>query len=171
MRIVDADELKQVVESELAGDGYGIRRFTEIIDNAPAVEAVHLDLHEKILDQTVRELFKCQEELEKVRNEKRPQGERCRMNNIYVLLDQMRSSIISMDLSYSQTIELLDQILKIEKAVDSEEKPHGEWIDCSEDYGYVECPVCGHLTTCDDNKDELHYCWYCGSKMGKGSAE
>lgn len=38
MRLVDADELKKAVESELAGDGYGIRRFTEIIDNAPAVE-------------------------------------------------------------------------------------------------------------------------------------
>lgn len=51
------------------------------------------------------------------------------------------------------------------------ERSTGEWIDCSEDYGYVECPVCEHLTTCHDNKDELHYCWYCGSKMGKGSAE
>ena len=50
-------------------------------------------------------------------------------------------------------------------------RPAGEWIDHSEDYGYVECPVCGNLTTCHDNKDELHYCWYCGSKMGKGAAE
>lgn len=40
-------------------------------------------------------------------------------NRAYVLLDEMRSSIISMDLSYSQTTELLDQILKIEKTVDS----------------------------------------------------
>lgn len=43
------------------------------------------------------------------------------MDNVYVLLNQMRSSIISMDLSYSQTIELLDKILEIEKAVDNEE--------------------------------------------------
>ena len=40
-------------------------------------------------------------------------------NRVYVLLDEMRTSIISMDLSYSQTSELLDQILEIEKAVDS----------------------------------------------------
>lgn len=38
---------------------------------------------------------------------------------IYVLLDEMRTSIISMDLSYSQTTKLLNQILEIEKAADS----------------------------------------------------
>lgn len=59
----------------------------------------------------------------------------------------------------------------IAQGIPYEENPKGEWIDHSEDYGYVECPVCEHLTTCYDNKDELHYCWYCGSKMGKGSAE
>ena len=47
--------------------------------------------------------------------------------------------------------------------------PQGEWIDYSED-GYVECPICGHLTTCEDNIDELHYCWNCGAKMQKGGA-
>jgi hypothetical protein len=45
----------------------------------------------------------------------------------------------------------------------------GEWIDCQE-YGYVECPFCGHATNCEDNKDELHFCFYCGAKM-KGGAE
>ena len=40
-------------------------------------------------------------------------------NKAYVLLDEMRSSIISMDLSYSQTTELLHRILEIEKTVDS----------------------------------------------------
>ena len=59
----------------------------------------------------------------------------------------------------------------IAQGIPYEERSTGEWIDCSEDYGYVECPVCEHLTTCDDNKDELHYCWYCGSKMGKDGAE
>lgn len=44
-------------------------------------------------------------------------------------------------------------------------KPQGEWIDCSEDYGYAECPFCEHLTTCGDNIDELHYCWNCGAKL------
>jgi len=40
----------------------------------------------------------------------------------------------------------------------------GEWIDYS-DEGYVECPFCGHATNCEDNIDELHYCFYCGAKM------
>lgn len=40
----------------------------------------------------------------------------------------------------------------------------GKWIDCS-DEGYVECPFCGHATTCEDNIDELHYCFYCGARM------
>ena len=51
------------------------------------------------------------------------------------------------------------------------EKPRGEWIDHSEDYGYVECPFCHELTSCSDNADELHYCWSCGAKLGKGGAE
>lgn len=46
-----------------------------------------------------------------------------------------------------------------------EARPQGEWIDQSEDFGYVECPFCGNLTTCHDNKDELHYCWHCGAEM------
>ena len=44
------------------------------------------------------------------------------------------------------------------------ERPKGEWKDYS-DEGYVECPFCGSATTCDDNKDELHYCWNCGSEL------
>ena len=51
------------------------------------------------------------------------------------------------------------------------ERSQGEWIDHSEDYGYVECPFCHELTNCDGNKDELHYCWHCGAKLGKGGAE
>ena len=60
--------------------------------------------------------------------------------------------------------DLIDEAPAVE-AKDIE--PQGEWIDCSEDYGYVECPICEHLTNCEGNKDELHYCWYCGSKLGK----
>ena len=40
----------------------------------------------------------------------------------------------------------------------------GKWIDYS-DEGYVECPFCSHATNCEDNIDELHYCFYCGAKM------
>ena len=45
-----------------------------------------------------------------------------------------------------------------------EQQKTGKWIDCS-DEGYVECPFCGHATTCEDNIDELHYCFYCGARM------
>lgn len=50
-------------------------------------------------------------------------------------------------------------------------RPQGEWIDHSENEGYVECPICGHLTNCEGNIDELHYCWNCGAKLQKGGAE
>lgn len=40
----------------------------------------------------------------------------------------------------------------------------GKWIDYRND-GFVECPFCGHATNCEDNIDELHYCFYCGAKM------
>ena len=55
-------------------------------------------------------------------------------------------------------------------AMNAYARPKGEWIDHSED-GYVECPICEHLTTCEDNIDELHYCWNCGADMRKGGAE
>ena len=58
----------------------------------------------------------------------------------------------------------------IDNAPTVEERPKGEWIDHSEE-GYVECPFCEHLTNCEDNIDELHYCWNCGAKMQKGGAE
>jgi len=50
---------------------------------------------------------------------------------------------------------------------DEDEGSQGEWIDYS-DEGYVECPFCGSATNCEDNKDELHYCWNCGAKMKQG---
>ena len=40
----------------------------------------------------------------------------------------------------------------------------GEWIDYSED-GYVECPFCHSATTCEDNKEDLHFCFWCGADM------
>lgn len=43
----------------------------------------------------------------------------------------------------------------------------GKWIDYRDD-GFVECPFCGHATNCEDNIDELHYCFYCGACMKDG---
>ena len=45
------------------------------------------------------------------------------------------------------------------------ERPHGDWIDHSEDEGYLECPICEHLINSEGNKEELHYCWNCGAKL------
>ena len=47
-----------------------------------------------------------------------------------------------------------------------EQRPHGEWRDFS-DMGFVECPFCEHATTCDDNIEELHYCFFCGAELRK----
>ena len=47
-----------------------------------------------------------------------------------------------------------------------QERKTGKWIDHSEDgYGYVECPICGYLTTCEGNIYDLHYCFWCGARM------
>lgn len=40
----------------------------------------------------------------------------------------------------------------------------GKWIDYS-DEGYIECPFCHSATNCNDNKDELHYCFSCGAEL------
>ena len=47
---------------------------------------------------------------------------------------------------------------------DAQKQKSGKWVDYS-DEGYVECPFCGHATNCEDDIDELHYCFYCGAKM------
>lgn len=70
---------------------------------------------------------------------------------------------------------LQNQILRFEKGTEPDlalqmaiealqERKTGKWIDRSED-GYVECPFCGHLTTCEGNIEDLHYCFWCGAKM------
>ena len=48
-----------------------------------------------------------------------------------------------------------------------EPRPHGTWNDHS-DEGYVECPFCDHATNCDDNIEELHFCFFCGAELKKG---
>lgn len=52
----------------------------------------------------------------------------------------------------------------IDNAIKLLSRPKGKWIDNSED-GYIECPFCHEATNCDDNIDELHYCWNCGAEL------
>jgi len=40
----------------------------------------------------------------------------------------------------------------------------GKWIDYT-DEGFVECPFCHSATTCEDNIDELKFCFSCGADM------
>ena len=49
-------------------------------------------------------------------------------------------------------------------------RPKGEWKEFP-DEGFVECPFCDHATNCEDNIDELHFCFFCGAELKKGGAE
>ena len=66
---------------------------------------------------------------------------------------------------YPRVIEALEDLPSVQP-----ERKKGKWIDYS-DEGYVECPFCHSATNCDDNKDELHYCFSCGADMREGDAE
>ena len=58
-----------------------------------------------------------------------------------------------------------DEFVKVMQSLPTiDERKEGEWIDHS-DEGYVECPFCGSLTTCEDNIDGLRYCFNCGARM------
>ena len=57
-----------------------------------------------------------------------------------------------------------DFLLWLNREYSGAERKTGKWIDHSED-GYVECPLCGHLTTCDGNIEDLHYCFWCGTRL------
>lgn len=63
-----------------------------------------------------------------------------------------------------------ERVLKIIIDSPSIEPKVGRWFDHS-DEGYVQCPFCGSLTTCEDNIDELHYCFNCGAKMERRADE
>ena len=58
--------------------------------------------------------------------------------------------------------EIKNMIKTISPVTPSRRKGH--WIDYS-DEGFVECPFCEHATNCEDNIDELHYCFYCGAEL------
>lgn len=86
---------------------------------------------------------------------------------------------MSREMTNSEAISNLNHIYgivspDIQKSLDvafkAMERPQGEWEDHS-DEGYVECPFCHEATNCEDNKEELHFCWNCGAEMKMFHAE
>ena len=62
------------------------------------------------------------------------------------------------------TLDCYDRLIQgIGKLPTVKERQKGKWIDNGENY--VECPFCHALTNCDDNKDELRFCFNCGAEM------
>lgn len=70
------DEEREYLKSrgQLGAEHILVHNFRDLIDNAPTVEAIPLEFHEKAMDVAVTDLFKVQEELNRIKNEKR-QGE------------------------------------------------------------------------------------------------
>ena len=99
------------------------------------------------------------------------------MNNDLISRSDIKDHISELLLVYSgeelanAILNAIDNASASEIVFESNERSQGAWIDHSEDEGYVECPICGYLTTCEGNIDELHYCWNCGAKLRKGGAE
>ena len=63
-------------------------------------------------------------------------------------------------------IRMQEGMIKKLKDIPSAEPKKGKWLYFSNE-GYVECPFCHAATNCDDNKDELHFCFSCGADMRK----
>ena len=89
------------------------------------------------------------------------------------VLDKIRAEIMKLDdinpdypmdmtvhISRYEVLQIIDKYRAESKGGADAEK----WIDHSED-GYVECPICGHLTTCEGNIEDLHYCFWCGTRL------
>ena len=65
---------------------------------------------------------------------------------------------------YEWGLGLIESYIYDMKELPSAQPRNGEWIDYS-DEGYIECPFCHSATNCEDNKDELHYCFSCGAEL------
>lgn len=78
--------------------------------------------------------------------------------------DYHGDSILSAIYCIAEGKEKNKPIEPIERFTPTEERQKGKWLDYSED-GYVECPFCGMATNCDENKEELHFCFNCGADM------
>ena len=75
----------------------------------------------------------------------------------YGLLEEAEKLLEKNKISYGEYVEMVEPL-------NEEIRKEGEWIDHSNE-GYVECPFCGSCTTCEDNIDELHFCFNCGNKL------
>lgn len=74
-----------------------------------------------------------------------------------------KSSIPDVGESWDEINKAYDMAIELLK----ETRPQGEWIDYSNE-GFVECPFCGSAINCEDNIDELHFCWNCGAELRGG---
>ena len=45
-----------------------------------------------------------------------------------------------------------------------DKRKRGVWKDYQDD-GFLECPFCEAATSCEDNADELLYCFSCGARL------
>lgn len=76
-------------------------------------------------------------------------------------------SAVNMAIDALQENESLARSVNEASELLRKKRPRGEWRDFS-DMGFVECPFCEHATNCDDNIEELHYCFFCGAELRKG---
>ena len=84
-----------------------------------------------------------------------------------IYVDRLKKDILDLPNNYNGFSDTYDKaciIGVIDEQPTVEERKTGKWIDYT-DEGYVECPFCHSATNCEDNKDELHYCFSCGARM------
>ena len=72
--------------------------------------------------------------------------------------------IAKIELPEEELEKIFQKILHEHVQVLPPERKTGRWINHGED-GYVECPICGRLTTCEGNIEDLHYCFWCGARL------
>lgn len=69
VRLIDANALRERVNRTIdyavdefdKGYNIGIQKAVELIDNAPTIDAVPMDLHEKCMDKAISDYIECQE--------------------------------------------------------------------------------------------------------------